>query len=213
MAEVVHLLLSRAGLRVTTVADGKEGLSQALTGHFDLVVLDVLLPSMDGFEICRRIREEATTPIVMLTARAGTSDAVAGLELGADDYVTKPFEGPELVARVRAVLRRAGGRPGEPPLAVGAFRLDPAAFKAWKADVPLVLTPTEFRLLQEFLLNPGTVLTREALLHRVWEYQYVGDTRLVDMAILRLRDKIEDDPRNPVFVTTVRGVGYCFDQP
>jgi two-component system response regulator MtrA len=148
----------------------------------------------------------------MLTARAETADVVAGLELGADDYVTKPFEGPELVARVRAVVRRATAEEHSPVLHIRGLDIDPAAFSAHRDGKKVDLTATEFRLLHELARNVGQVLTREVLLERVWGYDYLGDSRLVDMALKRLRDKIGDDPKNPAYIATVRGVGYRFER-
>jgi two-component system, OmpR family, response regulator MtrA len=148
----------------------------------------------------------------MLTARSETTDVVVGLELGADDYVTKPFEIRELVARVRAVIRRASPDREEPVLEIGPLRIDPAAFSARRDDREVDLTPTEFRLLHELARSAGKVLTREMLLSRVWNYDYLGDSRLVDVAVQRLRAKVEDDPANPALIRTVRGVGYRLER-
>jgi DNA-binding response OmpR family regulator len=172
----------------------------------------VMLPSLDGFEVCREIRKDSRVPIVMLTARTDTVDIVVGLESGADDYVTKPFEMAELVARVRAVLRRSTSAPVESALSVGPLEIDPASFVARKEGMDLSLTATEFKLLLEMARRPGQVFTREMLLDRVWEYDYLGDSRLVDVAIQRLRGKIEDDPAHPALITTVRGVGYRLER-
>lgn len=209
--EGATLLLERAGLLVTAVPDGPQGLDLLGRGRFDVVVLDVMLPGMDGFEVCRSIRKTSQVPIIMLTARTETTDVVAGLELGADDYVTKPFEGPELVARVRAVLRRRLPDDEGLVIRVGALEIDAAAFRVTQADDPVDLTATEFRLLLQLARSPGRVLTREVLLERVWGYDYLGDSRLVDMAIKRLRDKLADDPRQPRYIATIRGVGYRFE--
>jgi two-component system response regulator MtrA len=209
--EVATLGLEQAGLRVTAVGDGREGLERFRQGGVDLVVLDVMLPSLDGFEVCREIRRESQAPIVMLTARSELHDVVVGLELGADDYVTKPFELPELVARSRAALRRASAIPEDPVLTRGDLEIDPAAFAARKNGEEVNLTATEFKLLLELARRPGQVFTRELLLERVWDYEYLGDSRLVDVAVQRLRGKIEDDPKEPKHVKTVRGVGYRFD--
>ena len=210
--EIAALGLSRAGFRVTAIADGRQGLAQFRQAPFDLVILDVMLPSLDGFEICREIRRESRVPIVMLTARADTTDVVVGLELGADDYVTKPFEMPELVARVRAVLRRSASEPPQPVLTVHDLEVDPAGFSVVKAGQPVQLTATEFKLLLEMARRPGQVFSRELLLQQVWGYDYLGDSRLVDVAVQRLRSKIEADPSRPAIVTTVRGVGYRMEK-
>jgi two-component system response regulator MtrA len=210
--EVTTLGLARAGFRVTAAADGREGLQRARRDPFDLVLLDVMLPTLDGFEICREIRKESAIPVIMLTAKADTTDVVVGLELGADDYVTKPFEVPELVARVRAVLRRSRAERGEPTIEVGDLEVDPTGFVARRGGSDLALTATEFRLLLELARHAGQVLTREQLLRRVWSYDYLGDSRLVDVAVQRLRSKVEDDPAAPRVITTVRGVGYRLER-
>ena len=208
--EITTLGLEQAGFRVTASGDGREGLVRFRQGSFDLVVLDVMLPSLDGFEVCREIRHESQTPIVMLTARSDLHDVVVGLELGADDYVTKPFELPELVARIRAVLRRSSGEPGDRVIAVGGLEIDPGAFTVTRDGEEIALTATEFRLLLELARRPKQVFTRELLLELVWNYDYLGDSRLVDAAVQRLRAKIEDDPKQPKLIRTVRGVGYRF---
>jgi two-component system response regulator MtrA len=205
--EVTALGLEGAGFRVTTAADGREGLARFREGSFALVVLDVMLPELDGLEVCRAIRAESRVPIVMLSARADTVDVVVGLELGADDYVTKPFELPELVARLRAALRRSAA-PDEPVLRVGGLEIEPGAFAVRRGGEEIALTATEFRLLLELARRPRQVFTRELLLQRVWGYDFLGDSRLVDVAVQRLRGKIEEDPKEPRIVTTVRGVGY-----
>jgi DNA-binding response OmpR family regulator len=210
--EVAAMGLKQAGFRVTTAVDGRDGLMRALHEPVDVVVLDVMLPSLDGFEVCREIRKQSRVPIVMLTARSDTVDVVVGLESGADDYLTKPFEMPELVARVRAVLRRSSSQPEETTVAVGGLELDPASFIAKKDGRELSLTATEFRLLMEMARRPGQVFTREMLLDRVWNYDYLGDSRLVDVAIQRLRAKVEDDPAHPRVISTVRGVGYRLER-
>lgn len=209
--ETVTLLLERAALRVTSVDDGRQALEQLSRYTFDLVLLDVMLPVVDGFKVCREIREESQIPIVMLTARADTADVVAGLELGADDYLTKPFQGPELVARVRAALRRRDSDPLAPRIQIQDLDIDASGFRLTQAGRPVELTATEFRLLVELATNAERVVSREGLLQRVWGYDYLGDSRLVDMAVKRLRDKLGDDPRHPRYITTVRGAGYRLD--
>jgi two-component system response regulator MtrA len=206
--EIVSIGLKAAGFRVSTCGDGREALGLVRADGFDAVILDVMLPSLDGFEVCREIRKFSQVPIVMLTARTDTIDVVVGLESGADDYVKKPFELPEVVARVRAVLRRGSRQPEFAPVVLGDVEIDPAAFTARKDGADLALTATEFRLLLELASRPGQVFTRELLVQRVWEYEYLGDAHLVDVAIQRLRAKVEDDPARPRLITTVRGVGY-----
>jgi DNA-binding response OmpR family regulator len=208
--EVATLGLEQAGLKVTAIGDGRDGLARFREGGVDLVVLDVMLPSLDGFEVCREIRRESGAPIVMLTARSELHDIVVGLELGADDYITKPFELPELVARVKAVLRRASPPEGDGTISIGGLEIDPGGFTVRKGGEELSLTATEFRLLQELARRPKQVFTRELLLELVWNYDYLGDSRLVDAAIQRLRAKVEDDPKQPQLIKTVRGVGYRF---
>jgi DNA-binding response OmpR family regulator len=210
--EMVTLGLANAGFRVSSCADGREGLERLRHDAFDLAVLDVMLPTLDGFEITREIRKDSRIPIVILTARADATDVIVGLELGADDYVTKPFDMPVLVARCRSVIRRAAAEPADPVLHVGDLEVDVGGFVARKGGRDLALTATEFRLLVELTRRPGQVLTREVLLARVWDYEHLGDSRLVDVAIQRLRAKIEDDPATPTTISTVRGVGYRFER-
>ena len=209
--EVASLGLEQAGFKVTASGDGREGLVQFRQGSFDLVLLDVMLPSLDGFEVLREIRGESRTPVVMLTARSDLHDVVVGLELGADDYVTKPFELPELVARIKAVLRRSAAEPGDSVIHADGLEIDPAGFTVRREGAELELTATEFRLLLELARRPKQVFTRELLLELVWNYDYLGDSRLVDAAVQRLRAKIEDDPKEPKLIRTIRGVGYRFD--
>lgn len=206
--EVTQMGLQRAGFSVTTSADGQDGLHRFREERPDLVVLDVMLPRLDGFEVCRAIRKDSSVPIVMLTARTDTVDVVVGLESGADDYVTKPFEMPVLVARIRAALRRATQTGPDDSINLGHLTIDVAAHRISGTTQPVELTPTEFRLLVTLARRPGMVFTREILLEQIWGYDYLGDSRLVDMAIQRLRAKIEEDPSQPKLVQTVRGVGY-----
>ncbi len=209
--EIVALGLRAAGFEIVTAADGEEGLARWRTDRPDLVLLDVMLPRLDGLEVCRAIRAESTTPVVMLTARGDTLDVVVGLESGADDYVRKPFEMPELVARVRAALRRRHPEPGGGEAAMlhlGPLRIDTGGRTVEREGVEIALTRTEFDLLAELSRRPGQVFTRELLLDRVWGYDYLGDSRLVDVAVNRLRAKIETDPGEPELILTVRGAGY-----
>jgi two-component system response regulator MtrA len=209
--EIATLGLEQAGFRVTATGDGRDALLRFRQGSFDLVVLDVMLPSLDGLEVCREIRRDSQAPIVMLSARDELHDVVVGLELGADDYVTKPFELPELVARIKAVLRRAAAVPMSGTISVDDLEIEPGSFSVRRRGEDLPLTATEFRLLLELARRPKQVFTRELLLELVWNYDYLGDSRLVDVAVQRLRAKIEDDPKQPKLIRTVRGVGYRLD--
>jgi two-component system, OmpR family, response regulator MtrA len=206
--EITKLGLRDAGFDVDVAADGEEALVRFRHDQPDLVVLDVMLPKRDGLEVCRVIRAESSVPVVMLTARSDAIDVVVGLESGADDYVTKPFEMPVLVARIRAALRRAQGLDPAESLTVGPLHIDVLGHRVTRAGEEISLTPTEFRLLVELARRPGQVFTREVLLDRVWGYSYLGDSRLVDVAVQRLRAKVEPDPDEPRLIETVRGVGY-----
>ena len=210
LREAVGLLLDRAGLDVEGAADGRAALDLEATGRFDLVLLDLMLPGMDGFEVCRHVRERSSVPIVMLTARDDTADVVRGLELGADDYLTKPFDPAELIARVRAALRRREAMPLAAGLRFGDLEIDVAGQQASLGGEPVDLTATEFRLLVELARRAGQALDRPTLLRHVWGYDYLGDSRLVDMAVLRLRQKLDAAGGRGEVIETVRGVGYRF---
>ena len=210
LREIVSMALEGEGYRVRGAGSAEEALRVLDQDDPDLLILDVMLPGRDGFELCREIRTRSPLPILMLTAKTDTVDVVVGLESGADDYVTKPFVTKELVARIRALLRRSREpvTPQQRKLVVGDLEILPEAASVTKDGRPVHLTKTEFKLLLTMALRPNQVFTREVLLQQVWEYDYFGDSRLVDVHIRRLRGKIEDDPKEPTIVQTVRGLGY-----
>lgn len=217
IVDIIAFNLKKEGYQILKAADGEQGVRMALEEEPDLILLDIMMPKMDGYEACKKIREKKNTPIIMLTARAEEVDKVLGLELGADDYVTKPFGVRELMARVKANLRKAAFR-AEPaadvPTAEGAFgRLDlnPDRYEVRKDGKIIDLTLREFELLKFLSGQKGQVFSREILLEKVWGYEYFGDVRTVDVTIRRLREKIEDDPGKPAYILTKRGVGYYFD--
>ncbi|WP_042427586.1 response regulator transcription factor [Streptacidiphilus anmyonensis] len=219
VAEVVSGYLQRAGYAVDRAVDGRAALDRAAALRPDLVVLDLMLPEIDGLEVCRRLRAEPLShavPIVMLTAKGDEHDRILGLELGADDYVTKPFSPRELVLRIQSVLRRSAGAAApdtaddDVPVAAGDLRVDASARRAWRGDRELTLTLREFDLLAFLLAHPGTAFGREELMRKVWGWDF-GDLSTVTVHVRRLREKIEDDPAAPRLITTVWGVGYRFD--
>jgi two-component system response regulator MtrA len=211
--EAVAMALEGDGHRVATAATGDEAIAGWRAHRPDLVLLDVMLPGKDGFDVCRAIRAHDPVPIIMLTARADAIDVVVGLESGADDYVTKPFETRVLLARIKAVLRRQERPPAEPVLRFGELAIDPGGMAVTLRGTDLRLTPTELKLLLELARRPGQVFTRTLLLERVWDYSYLGDSRLVDVCVQRLRGKVEDDPAHPTLIQTVRGAGYKLVPP
>ncbi len=211
LQQALQMSLTREGYETVSASDGIAGLALARDAEPDLIILDLMLPRLDGLSVARAVRQEAETPIIMLTARSGEVDRIVGLESGADDYVTKPFSSGELMARVRAVLRRAPTRRVE-RLEAGGMVLDLISRRATLNGQELNLRHKEFNLLAELMRNEGMVLSREFLLERVWGYDYVGDTnRTIDVHIRWLREKIEEDPSNPQRIQTVRGIGYRFE--
>lgn len=221
IVDILSFNLTREGYATLEAYDGEAGLQLALEQDPDLVLLDLMLPRINGFDVCRAIREAGrATPIIMLTAREEETDKVLGLELGADDYITKPFSMRELLARVKANMRRsamadafaASSAASAPRMELGRISIDTEFLMAYKDGAPLDLTQREYELLKFLGCNPGKVYSREALMENVWNYEgYVGDVRAVDVAVRRLREKVEDDPANPQFVMTRRGLGYLFN--
>lgn len=207
LAEMLSMVLQGEGFLVEHAYDGLEAVEQFRATRPDLVLLDVMLPGLDGIGVCEQIRAESGVPIIMLTARTDTRDVVRGLEVGADDYVVKPFNPAELIARIRARLREPQEETNE-TLTIGDLQIDVAGHEVKRGDEVIALTPLEFDLLAILARKPQQVFTREVLLEKVWGYQYKADTRLVNVHVQRLRAKIEVDPDRPTIVTTVRGVGY-----
>ncbi|GAA3675723.1 MULTISPECIES: MtrAB system response regulator MtrA [Yimella] len=207
LGEMLGIILRGEGMQVAHCSTGSGALAAFRDAKPDIVLLDVMLPGTDGVEVCRQIRAESHVPIVMLTARTDTTDVVAGLEAGADDYVNKPFKPQELVARVRARLRR-GDEPEVEQLRLGDLTIDVAGHSVVRDGAQISLTPLEFDLLVALARKPWQVFTREVLLEQVWGYRHAGDTRLVNVHVQRLRSKVERDPEHPEIVLTVRGVGY-----
>jgi two-component system response regulator RegX3 len=214
--EALTIGLQREGFRVTSVTNGTEAIKAFFELEPDLVLLDLMLPGTPGIDVCRAIRARSSVPIVIVTAKGTEVDTVVGLEMGADDYITKPYRLRELVARLRAVLRRV---PREEqasaiePIQVGEVRLDPARHEVWVREQEVKLPLKEFELLEYLLRNAGHVLTRDALIDRVWGADYVGDTKTLDVHVKRLRSRLEEDPSHPKLITTIRGLGYRFERP
>lgn len=219
ISDIIKFNLTKEGFSTDVAYDGQEGLEKAIKDNPDLVLLDVMLPTIDGFEICKKIREKSTVPIIILTAKEEEVDKVLGLELGADDYMTKPFGQRELIARVKANIRRSGisaAPTGADPANVsnyGRITIDNNLYEAKKDDKLLELTLREFELLKYLAEREDKVYSREQLLEDVWEYDYYGDIRTVDVTVRRLREKIEDDSSDPKYINTKRGVGYYFHRP
>ncbi|WP_100405085.1 response regulator transcription factor [Bacillus solitudinis] len=216
--------LEKSGYEVVTAMDGKAGLELARTQSFDLIVLDLMLPEIDGLDVCKQLRQsKILTPILMLTAKDDEFDKVLGLELGADDYMTKPFSPREVVARVRAILRRSGqqnvvsvqeeAEEFAQLIKFGEVEIYPENYEVYYRKKALELTPKEFELFLYLANNKGRVLTRDQLLNAVWNYEFVGDTRIVDVHISHLREKIEPNTKKPVYIKTIRGLGYKLEEP
>jgi len=217
IVRLVTFNLEKEGFETLKAYDGEQALQLIRDNKPDLVLLDIMLPRVDGLEVCRRIRQEnIPVAVIMVTAKDQEIDTVLGLELGADDYITKPFSPRELVARVKAVLRRTTvtdktSSPGE--IKIGSLFIDSSKYEVTVNGRPVELTPKEFELLDFLARNAGRVMTRDFLLNHLWGYTYVGDTRIVDVHVSHLREKIEDNPKKPSYIKTIRGVGYKFTQP
>jgi two-component system, OmpR family, response regulator VicR len=216
MVEIITYSLQKAGFDVIAAYDGEEALELARTASPDLMILDLMLPRIDGFEVCRRVYTEIGIPIIMLTAKDEEIDKVIGLEMGADDYLTKPFSTRELVARVKAHIRREKrvvNKAKTEETILGALRINFNRREVFRDSEKLELTPKEFELLDYLVKHRDIALKRETLLERVWGYDYYGDAKIVNVTIARLREKVEKDPSNPEYITTVRSVGYMFQLP
>lgn len=219
IADILKFNLEREGFDVDVAYDGEEAVVKARQSAFNLVILDIMLPKRDGFSVCKEIRAHSSVPILMLSAKEAEVDKVLGLELGADDYVVKPFSPRELVARVRAILRRLRPAPEAQPehqpdqlLKGGPLTLNLTSYDVTKGDTVIELTPREFELLRHLVSHAGQVFAREALLQEVWGYDYYGDVRTVDVTVRRLREKIEENPAQPELIKTKRGIGYYFQR-
>lgn len=217
IVELIKYNLETNGYKVYTAHDGKEALKTAEEKSVDLIILDLMMPEMDGLETCKALKRKENTdgiPIIMLTAKGEEFDKILGLELGADDYITKPFSVRELIARVKVVLRRSvSDSDDEDAVSIGPLVIDTSKHEVLKNGERLDLTLKEFELLKLLITNKGKVLTRDSLLDRIWGYEYYGETRTVDVHIRHLRQKIEDDDKNPQYIETIRGIGYRFNNP
>jgi two-component system response regulator MtrA len=212
LAEMLGIVLRGEGFEATFCSDGAQAVQAFRDSRPDIILLDLMLPGMDGIDVCRAIRQESGVPIVMLTAKTDTVDVVLGLESGADDYIVKPFKPKELVARLRARIRRTE-EPGSGTLTIGDVTIDIAGHSVRRGESIIALTPLEFDLLVCLARRPGQVFSREALLQEVWGYRHAADTRLVNVHVQRLRAKVEHDPEHPTIVLTIRGVGYKAGPP
>ena len=218
ISDIIKFNLVKEGFDVETAFDGQDGLRKAEAGNPDLILLDVMLPLVDGFQVCKKIRETSMVPILMLTAKEEEMDKVLGLELGADDYITKPFGMRELIARIKANIRRTDAldhlkTEPENVQQFGNLEIDMNRYEVRKDSVPLELTLREFELLKYLAEKENKVFSREQLLEEVWGYEYYGDIRTVDVTVRRLREKLEDDSSNPKYILTKRGIGYYFKRP
>ncbi|CAJ1003649.1 MULTISPECIES: response regulator transcription factor [Bacillales] len=215
IVKLLQFNLEKAGFQVVTAYDGKQALDVIRSEQPDFIILDLMLPKMDGMDVCKTLRQERNnTPILMLTAKDDELDKILGLELGADDYLTKPFSPREVIARVKAIMRRvqtgneSAAALDEVMLQFGEIRIYPEKFEVYRRDDKVELTPKEFELLHYLASHPGRVLTRDQLLNAVWNYDFIGDSRIVDVHVSHLREKLEDDTKNPRYIKTVRGLGY-----
>lgn len=218
ISDIIKFNLLKEGYEIETAYNGEEGLKKALNLNFDLILLDIMLPHIDGFQVCRKIRESSNVPIIMLTAKEEEVDKVLGLELGADDYITKPFGMRELIARIKANIRRtefsSDSNDSHSKITnYGNITIDMTKYEVRKNEKPLELTLREFELLKYLAEQENQVFSREQLLEEVWGYEYYGDIRTVDVTIRRLREKVEDDPGEPKYIMTKRGIGYYFRRP
>lgn len=221
IAKLLSYNIEQEGYETITFMDGEEGFKRALDNDFDLILLDLMLPSMDGIEICRQLRrEKVDTPIIMLTAKDSEIDKIIGLEIGADDYITKPFSPREVTARMKAIFRRynksqesTDEAPSENTISVGDIVINPTEFNVTVRGEETFLTPKEFDLLLYLAKRQGRILSREQLLNAIWNYDFAGETRIVDVHISHLREKLEEDTKNPKYIKTARGFGYKFEAP